>query len=300
MFAELEWPLALAALALTAAAPAPSAPPTASTPQTLSDACKGREGYSDAAPPERLFGNVWYVGTCGITVLLVTSPRGHVLIDAGPKDAAALVAANIVKAGFRLRDIRWLLSSHEHEDHAGGLAELKRLTGAKVAALAEEAPALETGKPSPDDPLQREALPFAPVKVDRILRDGEQLAFGGLRITAHAMRMHTPGSTSWTWTSCQSRQCRTMTYADSATLVADETYRFSDYPQRTAAARAALARFAGLPCGILITPHPGASDLFARMAGLAPLNDPQACRRYSERAAIYFDARVAREPKRPQ
>ena len=106
--------------------------------------CDEKDGWSDPAPPIRLFANVYDVGTCGIVVLLIASDKGHVLIDSGPAEAAPLVAANIRKLGFALDDVEWIVNSHEHHDHVGGLAELQALTGARVAANAAAKRQLET------------------------------------------------------------------------------------------------------------------------------------------------------------
>ncbi len=269
--------------------------PSSAPAVDLAKACAGREGWSDPAPPAHVYGNVWYVGTCGITAVLITSDQGHVLIDGGPAEAAPLVAANIEKLGFKLSDVEWIVSSHEHDDHVGALAELKRRTGAKVAALDAAAPALAAGKPRAEDPQSAIANPFPPIAVDRVMRSGERLMLGPLELTVHATPAHSPGSASWTWRSCVKAECRTMTYADSATLISADGYSYVAHPERVAAARVGLERIKALPCGILMTPHPGASDLFARMAGRAPLEDPRACRTYGEAAEARFEARLTAE-----
>lgn len=259
----------------------------------LAKACEGRDGWTDPAPPAHVFGNTWYVGTCGITVLLVASPEGHVLIDGGPAEAAPLVEANIEKLGFKMHDVKWIVSSHEHEDHVGALAALQRLTGAKVAAVESAATALAAGRPGEADPQRAIAKDFAPVRVDRVLRDGERLDLGALSLAVRATPAHAPGSASWTWSSCEGDECRTMAYADSATMVSAKGYRFGDHPDRVAAVRIGLSRIDALPCDILMTPHPGASKLFERLAGTAALEDASACRRYAAAAGAAFDARLA-------
>lgn len=266
----------------------------------LAKACAGKDGWADPAPPAHVFANVWYVGTCGITVLLITSDQGHVLIDGGPANAAPLVAANIEKLGFKLGDVKWIVSSHEHEDHVGALAALKRLTDAKVAALDTAEAALSAGRPSDDDPQLGVAGPFPPITVDRIMRSGDVLRVGPLRLTVHATLAHAPGSTSWTWRSCDGGDCHVMTYADSATAISADGYRFGDHPITIGLVNEGLQRIKGLPCGILMTPHPGASNLFVRMAGQAPLIDPRACRTYGEQAESRFNARLMKEAGAPQ
>lgn len=286
----------VAASALLAACATPPAAPLSDVfpASELGEACKGRDGWSDPAPPAHFPGNTWYVGTCGITALLVTSDAGHVLIDTGPADAAGSVAANIERLGFKLADVHWIVASHEHFDHIGGLAELQRRTGAKIAALPAAAKVLASGQPDPADPQFGMLDAIAPVRVNRILRDGETLEIGPLRLTAHATPAHSPGSTSWSWQSCDGETCLTMTYADSVSTPATKGYRFSDHPERIAAVRGGLAAVADLPCQVLITPHPSASGLFERLAA-GKLVNAQACRAYAAAAMQHFEARLAEE-----
>lgn len=262
----------------------------------LAQACKARDGWAEAAPPARLFGNTWYVGTCGISAVLVTGPEGHILIDGGLPEAAPLVLANIAAAGFKPRDVRWILSSHEHFDHAGALAALQRATGARVAALPAAAEVLETGKANAEDPQFGGLDAFPAVHVDRRLADGEQVTVGKLSLTAHATLAHAAGSTSWTWRACDEQgQCLKIAYADSASAISAKGYRFTEHPARVAAVRQGLDRIAALPCDLLITPHPGASDLFARLSGAPPLVDPAACRSYAAAAKARFETRLSEE-----
>lgn len=257
--------------------------------------CGGKEGWSDPAPPVRIYGNLYDVGSCGITVLLLAGNVGHVLIDGGPADIAPLVLANIERLGLSPTDVRWIVSSHEHFDHAAALAELKQATGAKVAARAPAARVFESGEADPDDP-QAASLPgFAPLRVDRVIEDGGTIAVGDLRLTAHATPGHSPGSTSWTFAACEGKACRTVAYADSATAISADGYRFTDHPAYVTSFRNALDRMATLPCEILVTPHPSASALFERLAGRKPLVDPTGCERYAQAASERLDQRLASE-----
>lgn len=288
--------VAIAACVMAGCAPLPAAVEAPSfRPEQLASACAGRDGWGDPAPPARIFGNVHYVGTCGITALLVTSPDGHVLIDSGIAEAAPQVLANIRRLGFDPRDVRWLLASHEHHDHVGGLAALKAATGAKVAALAPAVAVLESGRADPADPQNGLLEDVQPVRVDRVLADGEVLSVGPLRLTAHATPAHVAGSTSWTWQSCEGARCVAVAYADSVSTPAADGYRFTEHPERIASIRQALPKVAALPCDLLITPHPAASNLFARLAGEAPLIAPDACRTYAQNAEQAFAARLAKE-----
>lgn len=286
----------LALLALLAAAPLPAAP--APGPATIAEhqrQCAGKDGWSDPAPPVRIFANVHDVGTCGITVLLITGPKGHILIDAATAQAVPSIIRNIERLGYRPAAIKYLLSSHEHVDHVGGLHELQRLTGATLIASAAARPMLESGTLAADDP-QRGAVPdFTGVRVGRTVGDGEEVTLGPLRLTAHLTPGHTAGGTSWSWTSCAGKSCQRVAYIDSLNAVSADDYRFSDHPAFVARLRATIARVARMRCDILVTPHPSGSNLYDRLAGKAPLRDRKACATYAAAARTRLDKRLASE-----
>lgn len=284
----------LLAASCAAALQSPDLPPGPPVTEIL-DQCQDKDGWSDPAPPVRLFANVYDVGTCGIVVLLVASGEGHVLLDSGPAEAAPLVMANIRALGFAADDVEWILTSHEHHDHVGGVAELQTLTGAKVAANVAAKRQLETGVADPTDPQAGIHDAFRGIRVDRVMRNGEELALGPLRLTMHATPGHAPGSTSWSWRSCEGEDCRLVAFADSVTAVSADDYRFSDHPGYVARFREALDAVAAIDCDFVITPHPGASQLYERLAGDAPLTDPSACRNYAAWGREQLDARLARE-----
>lgn len=263
-------------------------------------ACQPEAKWAEPAPPHRIYGNTWFVGTCGISAILVTSDKGSVLIDAGVEEAAPLVEANIRALGFRLDDVRYILNSHEHFDHVGGLAALARDTHATVEAREPGASALERGHGGPADPQFNSGKTFPAVANVHRIADGDRVTLGPIEITAHATPAHTPGSTSWTWTSCEAGKCLRMVYADSLTPVSDDTYKFSDdvaHPGVLATFRNSIATVAALPCDILLTPHPDASNLWNRLGpdANAPLVDTGACKRYAETATKNLDARIAHE-----
>lgn len=286
---------ALAATALLGAAPSKAFAPTPAPVEELLKDCDQKSGWRDPAPPVRIDGNVYWVGTCEIASILIASPLGHVLIDTAEEEAGPQLLANIRRLGLDPTDIKWLLASHDHHDHVGGLAAMQVATGARIAALPDQARELERGEPEHDDPQFGIAKAIRPVKVDRVLRDGAPLVAGPIRVTPYATPGHTPGSTSWVIRDCSVRPCRTVTFADSASAVSAEAYRFADHPEWLARFRRGAARIATLPCPLLVTPHPGASQLFERFAGEAPLKDRNQCRRYSAFALEQLDQRLARE-----
>jgi metallo-beta-lactamase class B len=286
---------ALFCLALASAAPAAA---------QAADACPPDAKWTDPALPRKIQGNTWYVGTCGLGSILITSEQGHVLIDGGVEAAAPLIEAGIRQLGFRVEDVRYILGSHEHYDHAGGIAKLQQDSHATVLAREPAATALEHGRGGRGDPQFLSARSFPPVANVRRIADGETVALGPIRLTAHATPGHTPGSTTWTWRSCEDGRCLDIVYADSLTAVSDDAFRFSDdaaHPGVLNAFRRSIATIGALPCDILLTPHPGASDLLSRLGphADAPLIDGSACRRYAAKASEHLDQRIAREKATP-
>lgn len=297
MFGKFVLAAAAALLASCTPAEAEFALPAGTPPQEFLAQCEGKDGWSEPASPVRVFANVYDVGTCGIVVLLIASPDGHVLLDGATAEAAPHIATNIEALGFRLSDVKWIGTSHEHHDHVGGVAELQRLTGAKLAARAEAKRALETGLLDPADPQAGLHEPFPAARVDRVLRDGEQLVVGPLALTIHATPGHALGSTSWSWQSCEGDECHRVAFADSVTAVSSDEYRFSDHPDYVAMFRRGMDAVAAIDCDLLITPHPGASQFHERLAGERPMAEHGACRRYAETGRANLDARLAREAR---
>ena len=258
-------------------------------------ACKGSDDWQKPAPPVRIFGNTYFVGTCGISSILVTSPQGDILIDSGTEADADLVAQSIRDLGFRVTDVKYLLHSHEHFDHVGGMARLQQLTGGQLLASPAAAAVLRTGVASKDDPQSGLNKPFPAARVDRLIEDGEMVRLGDAILTAITTPGHTPGALSWRWGSCDGGRCRQIVYADSLTPVSRDDYRFSDHPAYLQAYRASIAKIAALDCDILITPHPAASDMPNRFALRAPLENRDACRDYAASLTKQLDERLAKE-----
>ncbi|HET6806109.1 MAG TPA: subclass B3 metallo-beta-lactamase [Frateuria sp.] len=264
----------------------------------------GASEWNAPQKPFRIHGRSWYVGPHGLSAILIDTGRGLALIDAGLPSSAPLIEANIRALGFRVRDLRWILNSHAHADHAGGIAALQRHSGAQVLASAEGARELALGGADPEDPQYGDAPAYPPVQGARIVGDGGTVQLGKVAITAHYTPGHTPGSTSWTWSSCSGGHCLHMVYADSLTAIGRPGFRFSDQPRRVAAFRRSIAIVAALPCDILLTPHPDASGFWRKVArGKAKadgerLVDGDACRAYAAAATRTLDARLAHEQAR--
>jgi metallo-beta-lactamase class B len=151
--------------------------------------------WNEPVEPFRILDNIYYVGAAEVTSFLIATPRGHILLDGGLPETVPIILRSIEKLGFKAADVRILINSHGHVDHAGGLAELKRVTGATFFATAGDVPLLARG--GRDDPQFREKYPYPPVYADRILRDGQILILGGVKMTAHLTPGHTRGCTTW-------------------------------------------------------------------------------------------------------
>jgi metallo-beta-lactamase class B len=258
-------------------------------------ACDGSSDYNKPAPPVRIHANTYLVGSCGISSILVVGDQGDVLIDGGTEQDADVIAGNIADLGFSIKNVKFILTSHEHFDHVGGVAKLQEMSGATVVTSAPAAMVLTSGTPSPDDPQFGVVKPFPPVQVGRIVRDGDEVRLGNLMLTAIATPGHTPGALSWRWVSCDGGVCRTIVYADSLHAISNDSYRYSDHPQYLAAFRASIAKIAASPCEILLTPHPGASDMPRRLALGKPLLDPDSCKNYAADLTKQLDERLAKE-----
>jgi metallo-beta-lactamase class B len=264
--------------------------------------CPSCAEWNAPTAPFRVFGNTWYVGTRGLGSILIAGDSGHILIDGGLPESAPLIEQSIRSLGFRVEDVRLILNSHAHYDHAGGIAALQRAAGARVAAIAWSADALGNGGAIAGDPQQAILLPFPPVHNVERIDDGDTLRVGSLSVTAHLTAGHTPGGTSWSWDACEANRCLRVVYVDSQTPISADGFRFSDHPELVAAFRTGLQTLRRLRCEILLTPHPGASSLWERLAAgdagnANALVDQTACARYAERASAQLDRRLSSESR---
>lgn len=253
--------------------------------QERPSSCNGCPTWNVAQPSFRLYGNTYYVGTHGLSALLITSEKGHILIDAGLPESAPRIVENIRALGFRVEDIQLIVNSHVHFDHGGGLAELQALSGARVAASAWTADVMRRGIVPRDDPQHGViiASPKIATKVETF-KDGETLTLGALSVTAHLTPGHTPGGTSWTWKACENNRCLNFVYADSLTAVSAEGYLYSHRKQYPHAEdfESSFRFLESIPCDVLVTPHPEAGELWDHLA-MRPTNpnalvNPNACR----------------------
>lgn len=266
--------------------------------------CDNCAKWNSPVKPFNIYGNTWYVGVGGLSSVLVTSPQGHILLDGGLPQSAPLIEANIKALGFRMKDVKLIVNSHAHWDHAGGIAALQRASGATVAASPSSALDLQSGTNGADDP-QYQANPVvhvAKVAKVKLVREGEILKVGTVAVTAHMTPGHTPGGTSWTWTSCEGQRCLDVVYADSLNPYASGDFNYTGKgktPDISASFAASIAKVAALKCDIIISVHPDVTDVMekaaARTPGSNPFIDTNGCRDYAADASLRLTKRLAKE-----
>lgn len=201
----------------------------------LSLAClvcgEDNEGWRRPFPAHKIAGNLYYVGTEDLACFLVATPQGHILINTGLRDSTPLLSESFRALGFRLEDVKILLTMQAHFDHVAAMAEVKKLTGALVFATEGDAPILEDGGKS--DPYFGVGSRFAPVKVDRRLKDGGVVELGGTRLTVISTPGHSKGSVSYTMTVMDGGRRRSVAIANMNTVVMPLTGN-PKYPNITA------------------------------------------------------------------
>ena len=155
---------------------------------------QGDAGWRQPFDPLRIVGNIYYVGTRGLSSFLIVTPAGGIVIDSGERESVPFIRANVERLGFRLSDVKMLLAGHAHFDHVGGHAVLQRLTGAQVIVMDADRDAIATGT----DRSALGAAGWQRVRVDRVIKDNDTVTLGGVTLTAHLTPGHTQGCTTWT------------------------------------------------------------------------------------------------------
>jgi metallo-beta-lactamase class B len=241
--------------------------------------------------PFRVIGNIYFVGVSGVSSFLIATSEGSILLDGTFKESATQVARHIAALGFRVSDVKYLLNSHVHNDHAGGLAELKRLTGARMAASGADARWLQIG--NRDVP---------PVAVDRIIGDGETVRVGDTTVTARITPGHTPGCTTWTMTTVENgRAYRVVFYCSTATVDTGPIVGSEErYPGVAADYERSFQILRALPCDVFLHAHPDQFDMHRKRKQMKqgtpnPFVDPSELRRHVELSEREFRSELARQ-----
>ncbi|HEY4940190.1 MAG TPA: subclass B3 metallo-beta-lactamase [Rhizomicrobium sp.] len=248
--------------------------------------------------PFKIADNLYYVGASDVTSYLIVTRDGYILLDGGFEQTAPMILDHIRTLGFDPKKVKYLLNSHAHFDHAGGLAALKAATGAQFIASARDAGILAAG--GHDDFALHDTGLFAPIKPDRIVADGEAVTLGGVSITAHITAGHTKGCTTWTLPVTMDGKAEDALFLCSLTVLPN--FRLlgdPNYPDQAADFEKSFAMLRGLTCDVFLSSHGSFFDMKGKAAKLAagakpnPFIDPQGCRAFFARAEATFDKRLA-------
>jgi metallo-beta-lactamase class B len=214
--------------------------------------------------PFRVAGNIYYVGTRGLSAWLLTSRDGAILLDGTLALNAGLVERNIESLGVPLARVKLLIADHAHYDHVGALAQLRHDTGARLLASEGDRQALEEGRPRGDTDYRPIAWPA--VHVDGIVHDGETIRLGDIALTAHLTPGHTPGCTSWTETVQQGGRPLRVIFLCSITVAGNLLVNNRAYPGIADDFRASFRRLAAMHADIVLTSHPDIANVMGRAA----------------------------------
>jgi metallo-beta-lactamase class B len=233
--------------------------------------------------PFRIAGNLYYVGAADVSAYLFATPQGHILLDTGFRETVPQIEANLKKLGFRMEDVRLLLSSHAHYDHVGGLAEVRGRTKARFLAAPAEVELFSRG--GKGDFAFGDRFPFPPVTADAALTDGVEVELGGTRLRPLFTPGHTKGCTSWTTTVNEGGRTLRVVIACSLSAPGYQLAGNTKYPNIVEDFRGSAARLRALPCDIFLGFHSWDFDLRRkRRAGAGAFVDPGGLKRFADRA----------------
>jgi metallo-beta-lactamase class B len=218
--------------------------------------------WSQPQAPFKVVGDIYYVGSKGLAAYLVVSPAGDVLLDGTLAENAPMVERNIAALGFHLRDVKVLLVTHAHYDHAGGLARLKADTGAAMMASAGDRWALEHGTSRGDNTTDLRDYPA--VKIDKVLQDNQVVRLGPIAMTAMLTPGHTPGCTSWTTSVMERGRRLAVAFPCSLSVAGNVLVGNRAYPEVVADYRRSLARVGSLKADVTLPAHPELADVLGR------------------------------------
>jgi len=220
--------------------------------------------WSTPVKPFRIAGKIFYVGTKGLAAYLIVSDQGAILLDGTTAENAPLIERNIEAVGVPLHAVKRLICDHAHQDHVGALPQIKQDTDAEFLASAGDRWALEHGRVRGD--TNYEPKPFAPIKVDRVVRDGETLQLGDMTLTAHLTPGHTPGCTSWSTTVQDRGRQLNVLFLCSITVAGNILVGNHAYPQIASDYRATFRKLETMKADIVLPSHPDIADVLEREA----------------------------------
>jgi metallo-beta-lactamase class B len=251
--------------------------------------------------PFRIIDHIYYIGASDVSVFLITTPEGHILLDTGFRETVPILENNVRKLGFRFADIRLLLASHAHYDHAGGIAEIKARTKARLLVNPAETELFMRG--GKGDFAFGDRYAFPPVTPDGQVEDGGEISLGGTILTAHFTPGHTKGCTSYSTRIREEGRAYDVVFPCSMTAPGYRLENNEQYPRIIADFEASFDKLRALPCDVFVGGHSWDFGLEAKRAKLHsgaeqnPFVDPEGYRQWLERARAAFHKQLAEEEK---
>ena len=257
--------------------------------------------YLAPFPPHHVIGNIYFVGSKSLGIYLITTPKGHILVNAGLEDSVPGIQASVAKLGFQFSDIRILLISHAHFDHDAGAARIKELTGAKYMVMEADVPVVESGGKEDFFYGQRKEMRYPPTKVDRVLHDGDTVTLGDAALTAHLTPGHTKGCTTWTMKVEDGGKSYDVVIVGSPNV--NEGYKLVNnaaYPQIAGDYQRMFRVLQSLHCDVFLGAHGGYYQMEEKYARLKdgsanPFVDPEGYKNYVNERDAAFRAELAKQ-----
>lgn len=255
--------------------------------------------WNQPVEPFRVVGNIYYVGANEITSFLITSPQGHILLDGGFVETAPIIRDNIRKLGFKIEDVKYLVSSQAHSDHVAGLAQLKQWTGAKYVASREDGALAARG--GHNDFAWGDKMTYPPVQPDRIIGDGDTVSIGDAVLIAHLTPGHTKGCTTWTAETSEGGQKHHVLFLCSTSVPGYNLVNNPKYPNIVEDYRKSFAYLKTLPCDVFLAAHGSFFHLDDKRAALKrdpkhnPFVDPKEDLPFLQRSQQEFEAELKKQ-----
>jgi metallo-beta-lactamase class B len=250
-----------------------------------------QNNWDEPFPPHRIADNLYYVGSAGLSSYLITSPKGHILINPSFDRTVPLIRASVEKLGFKFTDVKIILANHAHNDHVAGTALLKELTGAKVFIMEGDDKVVASGGQG----QYKYTDTWKPVKVDKVLKDGEIVELGGAKLRGHLTPGHTRGNTTWTMeTADQGKKLNAVIIGSPNVNSGFELVNNKTYPEMGADYARTFRVLKALQCDLFLGAHGEYYEMAAKYKKLKPgaanpFIDPAGYREYvSEREQYYL------------
>ena len=252
-------------------------------------------------PAHHVIGNIYFVGSSSLGIYLITTPQGHILVNAGLAASVPDIQKSVEALGFKFSDVKILLISHAHYDHDAGAAGIKELTSARYMVMDVDVPVVESGGKEDFFYGQRKEMRYPAAKVERVLHDGDTVSLGGVVLTAHLTPGHTKGCTTWTMKVQDGGKSYDVVIVGSPNV--NEGYKLVNnaaYPQIASDYERGFQVLKSLPCDVFLGAHGdyyGMEEKYARIkdGGANPFIDPDGYKNYVNEREQAFRAELAKQ-----